>query len=154
MTEVSLWGCCGDHSSSGGSRKSGFARVRPRSVAGLKDVGYSTQLSVWGGDERSSFWKASAGDWEVLGPALLGLGLTPWLSPSDVIATVGSEKPAPCTNSGHGRHCTINGTECRSGWPGPNNGITHFDNFGFAMLTVYQCITMEGWTEVLYWVGS
>lgn len=22
------------------------------------------------------------------------------------------------------------------------------------MLTVYQCITMEGWTEVLYWVGS
>ncbi|KAI6072824.1 Voltage-dependent L-type calcium channel subunit alpha-1S [Aix galericulata] len=73
---------------------------------------------------------------------------------TDVIATVGAEKPAPCTTSGHGRHCTINGTECRSGWPGPNNGITHFDNFGFAMLTVYQCITMEGWTEVLYWVGS
>ncbi|NXE43913.1 CAC1S protein, partial [Ptilorrhoa leucosticta] len=72
---------------------------------------------------------------------------------TDVIATVGSEKPAPCTSSGHGRHCSINGTECRGGWPGPNNGITHFDNFGFAMLTVYQCITMEGWTEVLYWVG-
>uniref|UniRef100_A0A8C3PMQ9 Voltage-dependent L-type calcium channel subunit alpha n=1 Tax=Calidris pygmaea TaxID=425635 RepID=A0A8C3PMQ9_9CHAR len=62
--------------------------------------------------------------------------------------------PAPCTSSGHGRHCTINGTECRSGWPGPNDGITHFDNFGFAMLTVYQCITMEGWTEVLYWVND
>ncbi|XP_055584090.1 voltage-dependent L-type calcium channel subunit alpha-1S-like isoform X6 [Falco biarmicus] len=73
---------------------------------------------------------------------------------TDVIATVASEKPAPCTSSGHGRHCTINGTECRSGWPGPNNGITHFDNFGFAMLTVYQCITMEGWTEVLYWVND
>uniref|UniRef100_A0A8B9TLX5 Voltage-dependent L-type calcium channel subunit alpha n=1 Tax=Anas platyrhynchos TaxID=8839 RepID=A0A8B9TLX5_ANAPL len=73
---------------------------------------------------------------------------------TDVIATVGAEKPAPCTTSGHGRHCTINGTECRSGWPGPNNGITHFDNFGFAMLTVYQCITMEGWTEVLYWVND
>ncbi|NXW55229.1 CAC1S protein, partial [Eurystomus gularis] len=73
---------------------------------------------------------------------------------TDVIATVASEKPAPCTGSGHGRHCTINGTECRSGWPGPNNGITHFDNFGFAMLTVYQCITMEGWTEVLYWVND
>lgn len=80
--------------------------------------------------------------------------LTPRLSPTDVIATVALEKPAPCTSSGHGRHCTINGTECRSGWPGPNNGITHFDNLGFAMLTVYQCITMEGWTEVLYWVGS
>ncbi|NWU29135.1 CAC1S protein, partial [Dyaphorophyia castanea] len=73
---------------------------------------------------------------------------------TDVIATVASEKPAPCTSSGHGRHCSINGTECRSGWPGPNNGITHFDNFGFAMLTVYQCITMEGWTEVLYWVND
>ncbi|KAM9369325.1 voltage-dependent L-type calcium channel subunit alpha-1S [Phaethornis superciliosus] len=73
---------------------------------------------------------------------------------TDVIATVGSEKPAPCTSSGHGRHCTRNGTECRGGWPGPNNGITHFDNFGFAMLTVYQCITMEGWTEVLYWVND
>ncbi|NXE29013.1 CAC1S protein, partial [Ardeotis kori] len=73
---------------------------------------------------------------------------------TDVIATVAPEKPAPCTSSGHGRHCTINGTECRSGWPGPNNGITHFDNFGFAMLTVYQCITMEGWTEVLYWVND
>ncbi|KAK2526413.1 hypothetical protein Q9233_008183 [Columba guinea] len=73
---------------------------------------------------------------------------------TDVIATVPPEKPAPCTSSGHGRHCTINGTECRSGWPGPNNGITHFDNFGFAMLTVYQCITMEGWTEVLYWVND
>lgn len=71
-----------------------------------------------------------------------------------MIATVGSEKPAPCTSSGHGRHCSINGSECRGGWPGPNNGITHFDNFGFAMLTVYQCITMEGWTEVLYWVWS
>uniref|UniRef100_A0A8B9NPR7 Voltage-dependent L-type calcium channel subunit alpha n=1 Tax=Accipiter nisus TaxID=211598 RepID=A0A8B9NPR7_9AVES len=70
------------------------------------------------------------------------------------LGTVASEKPAPCTSSGHGRHCTINGTECRSGWPGPNNGITHFDNFGFAMLTVYQCITMEGWTEVLYWVND
>ncbi|XP_075578339.1 voltage-dependent L-type calcium channel subunit alpha-1S isoform X3 [Pelecanus crispus] len=73
---------------------------------------------------------------------------------TDVIATVASEKPAPCTSSGHGRHCTINGTECRSGWLGPNDGITHFDNFGFAMLTVYQCITMEGWTEVLYWVND
>ncbi|NXD29804.1 CAC1S protein, partial [Spelaeornis formosus] len=73
---------------------------------------------------------------------------------TDVIATVGWEKPAPCTSSGHGRQCSINGSECRGGWPGPNNGITHFDNFGFAMLTVYQCITMEGWTEVLYWVND
>lgn len=35
-------------------------------------------------------------------------------------------------------------------WPGPNDGITNFDNFGLAMLTVFQCITLEGWTDVLY----
>lgn len=38
-------------------------------------------------------------------------------------------------------------------WPGPNEGITNFDNFGLAMLTVFQCITLEGWTDVLYSVG-
>ncbi|XP_031641038.1 voltage-dependent calcium channel type D subunit alpha-1-like isoform X3 [Contarinia nasturtii] len=37
-------------------------------------------------------------------------------------------------------------------WKGPNDGITNFDNFGLAMLTVFQCITLEGWTEVLYWI--
>lgn len=75
------------------------------------------------------------------------------LWPSDIIATVENEKPAPCAQAGNGRRCTINGTECRAGWPGPNNGITHFDNLGFSMLTVYQCITTQGWTDVLYWVS-
>lgn len=60
---------------------------------------------------------------------------------------------APCAISGHGRQCP-NLTECREGWQGPNNGITNFDNFLFAMLTVFQCITMEGWTDVLYWVSA
>ncbi|XP_018406581.1 PREDICTED: muscle calcium channel subunit alpha-1 [Cyphomyrmex costatus] len=35
-------------------------------------------------------------------------------------------------------------------WDGPNYGITNFDNFGLSMLTVFQCITLEGWTDVLY----
>ncbi|XP_040216180.1 voltage-dependent R-type calcium channel subunit alpha-1E isoform X2 [Rana temporaria] len=35
-------------------------------------------------------------------------------------------------------------------WIGPNDGITQFDNILFAVLTVFQCITMEGWTTVLY----
>uniref|UniRef100_A0A670I2M3 Voltage-dependent L-type calcium channel subunit alpha n=1 Tax=Podarcis muralis TaxID=64176 RepID=A0A670I2M3_PODMU len=61
------------------------------------------------------------------------------------------EDPAPCAFSGSGRQCPMNGTECKGGWPGPNGGITNFDNFGYAMLTVFQCITMEGWTDVLYW---
>uniref|UniRef100_A0A8C5FYM2 Voltage-dependent L-type calcium channel subunit alpha n=1 Tax=Gouania willdenowi TaxID=441366 RepID=A0A8C5FYM2_GOUWI len=64
------------------------------------------------------------------------------------------EEPTPCAVSGHGRHCLLNGTMCREGWQGPNNGITNFDNFLFAMLTVFQCITMEGWTDVLYWMND
>ncbi|XP_038603650.1 voltage-dependent L-type calcium channel subunit alpha-1F [Tachyglossus aculeatus] len=62
------------------------------------------------------------------------------------------EDPSPCAFSGHGRQCTTNNTECRGRWAGPNEGITNFDNFFFAMLTVFQCITMEGWTDVLYWM--
>uniref|UniRef100_A0A8C5ACV1 Voltage-dependent L-type calcium channel subunit alpha n=1 Tax=Gadus morhua TaxID=8049 RepID=A0A8C5ACV1_GADMO len=73
---------------------------------------------------------------------------------TNIIATVENEKASPCAQAGNGRRCTINGTECRAGWPGPNNGITHFDNLGFSMLTVYQCITTQGWTDVLYWVND
>ncbi|XP_060736804.1 voltage-dependent R-type calcium channel subunit alpha-1E [Tachysurus vachellii] len=39
---------------------------------------------------------------------------------------------------------------CNGSWIGPNDGITQFDNILFAVLTVFQCITMEGWTTVLY----
>ncbi|XP_036387021.1 voltage-dependent L-type calcium channel subunit alpha-1D-like isoform X3 [Megalops cyprinoides] len=70
---------------------------------------------------------------------------------TDIIA---EEEPAPCAVSGHGRQCPINGTVCKEGWHGPNGGITNFDNFAFAMLTVFQCITMEGWTDVLYWMND
>ncbi|XP_064199431.1 voltage-dependent L-type calcium channel subunit alpha-1C isoform X2 [Anguilla rostrata] len=64
------------------------------------------------------------------------------------------EKPAPCAQAhAHGRQCSPeNITKCEMGWEGPNYGITNFDNFAFAMLTVFQCITMEGWTDVLYWM--
>lgn len=48
--------------------------------------------------------------------------------------------------------CNPNISACREYWEGPNAGITSFDNIGFAMLTVFQCITMEGWTAILYWV--
>lgn len=27
---------------------------------------------------------------------------------------------------------------CLAGWDGPNHGITNFDNFGLAVLTVFQ----------------
>uniref|UniRef100_A0A669CTU9 Voltage-dependent L-type calcium channel subunit alpha n=1 Tax=Oreochromis niloticus TaxID=8128 RepID=A0A669CTU9_ORENI len=64
------------------------------------------------------------------------------------------DDPTPCAFAGNGRFCVTNGTECRGKWEGPNGGITNFDNIFFAMLTVFQCITMEGWTDVLYWMND
>ena len=46
------------------------------------------------------------------------------------------------------------GHVCREYWEGPNFGITNFDNFVLAVLTVFQCVTLEGWVEVLYWVSK
>ena len=31
-----------------------------------------------------------------------------------------------------------------------NYGVTNFDNIGSAFVTIFQCITMEGWTTVMY----
>uniref|UniRef100_A0A3Q3KPH8 Voltage-dependent N-type calcium channel subunit alpha n=1 Tax=Mastacembelus armatus TaxID=205130 RepID=A0A3Q3KPH8_9TELE len=55
----------------------------------------------------------------------------------------------PCGLEPPARTCP-NGTECREYWTGPNYGITNFDNILFAVLTVFQCITMEGWVDILY----
>ncbi|CAL9707831.1 unnamed protein product [Knipowitschia caucasica] len=55
----------------------------------------------------------------------------------------------PCGLELPARTCS-NGTVCREYWIGPNFGITNFDNILFAILTVFQCITMEGWVDILY----
>ena len=70
--------------------------------------------------------------------------------------------PKPCGNVGSAYRCQPpEGTaelgvkwECwgNTTWTGPNNGITNFDNFGLAMLTVFQCVSLEGWTDVMYYV--
>lgn len=65
------------------------------------------------------------------------------------------ENAIPCGPNGY--QCSQLGLEyycSKQFWEGPNYGITNFDNFGLAMLTVFQCITLEGWTEVLYNVRS
>ncbi|XP_052745173.1 muscle calcium channel subunit alpha-1 isoform X6 [Bicyclus anynana] len=61
------------------------------------------------------------------------------------------DNPHPC-DVDNGFNCSLLGEdmECREGWIGPNFGITNFDNFGLSMLTVFQCITLEGWTDVMY----
>ena len=65
------------------------------------------------------------------------------------------EEPHPCGIAGF--QCESLGPEwiCDSKrfWEGPNFGITNFDNFGLAMLTVFQCVTLEGWTDVMYAVS-
>lgn len=90
-----------------------------------------------------------------------------------------NSKPVPCNlEKPDAYHCNQNVSMCFEGWDGPNKGmpcfnpyhdiwlifnfwvfllifstgITNFDNIGFAMLTVFQCITMEGWTPIMYWV--
>ncbi|KAI9556867.1 hypothetical protein GHT06_016659 [Daphnia sinensis] len=61
------------------------------------------------------------------------------------------KNPHPCSNSSEvGFDCATIGMVCLPDWEGPNDGITNFDNFGLAMLTVFQCVTLEGWTDVLY----
>ena len=64
----------------------------------------------------------------------------------------------PCSgdsnSDSNGFMCNSNISMCLEKWEGPNYGITSFDNIGFAMLTVFQCITMEGWTSILYWVSE
>ncbi|XP_048511904.1 muscle calcium channel subunit alpha-1 isoform X10 [Athalia rosae] len=63
------------------------------------------------------------------------------------------EEPHPCSMDDGGFKCSELGAEyvcTKRFWEGPNSGITNFDNFGLAMLTVFQCVTLEGWTDVLY----
>lgn len=65
------------------------------------------------------------------------------------------ENPHPCSSGGSGFHCNASEAQvCEAGWKGPNYGITNFDNIALACMTVFQCITLEGWTDVLYMVGS
>ncbi|GFQ66506.1 voltage-dependent calcium channel type D subunit alpha-1 [Trichonephila clavata] len=70
----------------------------------------------------------------------------------NVTDQIALDDPHPCGDAGY--QCTGVGQVCRLYWEGPNYGITNFDNFGLAMLTVFQCVTNEGWTNVLYNVND
>ncbi|GJQ73114.1 hypothetical protein Trydic_g1743 [Trypoxylus dichotomus] len=78
----------------------------------------------------------------------------------DVIVKEGDQE-LPCSTDNESQAFAQGSNWCRDGnsiclerWQGPNNGVTSFDNIGFAMLTVFQCITMEGWTSILYWMND
>ena len=74
---------------------------------------------------------------------------------SDEFDLAGENDLTPCASSpsSYGAFTCPNTSVCEQGWEGPNFGITSFDNIAYAMLTVFQCITMEGWTKVLYYVS-
>ncbi|PAA86585.1 hypothetical protein BOX15_Mlig012532g2 [Macrostomum lignano] len=72
-------------------------------------------------------------------------------------ATPGFNNLVPCEVSPEGKAGGVecpSGFECRAYWEGPNYGITSFDNILYAMLTVFQCITMEGWTDIMYFADD
>ncbi|KAK3250718.1 Caveolin-2 [Cymbomonas tetramitiformis] len=65
------------------------------------------------------------------------------------------------SEDGEGRRCGLLDVEAEDGetysvrqWckkgENPNFDITRFDNILWAWLTIFQCITMEGWTDVMY----
>lgn len=42
--------------------------------------------------------------------------------------------------------------ECVLGLDNPNHGATSFDNIFFALLAIFQCVTMEGWTHIMIYL--
>ena len=59
----------------------------------------------------------------------------------------------PCSLFGsHKCNQVENRSYCGYWAEGPNSGLVGFDNLATAMLTVFQCMTLEGWTSVLYLV--
>ena len=68
-----------------------------------------------------------------------------------MLARVGEMAWEPARPCGKGFRCLPDMDQiCDFYWVGPNFGITNFDNFGLAMLTVFQCVTLEGWTDIMY----
>ncbi|XP_065647835.1 voltage-dependent L-type calcium channel subunit alpha-1D isoform X2 [Hydra vulgaris] len=54
----------------------------------------------------------------------------------------------------HGFKCP-NDEKCLKGDPNEiNHGITTFDNIFFAIITVFQCVTTEGWSDIMYYTFS
>uniref|UniRef100_A0AAQ6IKB6 Ion transport domain-containing protein n=1 Tax=Anabas testudineus TaxID=64144 RepID=A0AAQ6IKB6_ANATE len=41
---------------------------------------------------------------------------------------------------------------CRAGDLNPHMGSTHFDSIGYAWITIFQVVTMEGWSEIMFYI--
>lgn len=49
-----------------------------------------------------------------------------------------------------GRTCP-DGYVCRASPSAPNYGFTSFDSVRLAYLTIFQCMTQQGWSDIMYW---
>ena len=47
----------------------------------------------------------------------------------------------------YGYHCNQENLETCQRYGNPNYGFTSFDNFAWSQLTVFQLLTVEGWTD-------
>jgi hypothetical protein len=61
-----------------------------------------------------------------------------WTCPSS------PQQPAAADAAPYGMFCAR--------FDNPNDGMTSFDNVVWAWLTIFQCITQEGWTDVMFWL--
>ncbi|XP_062419469.1 voltage-dependent T-type calcium channel subunit alpha-1I-like [Pungitius pungitius] len=41
---------------------------------------------------------------------------------------------------------------CRPGAQNPNNGATNFDNIAYAWISIFQVVTLEGWSNIMFYV--
>lgn len=99
-------------------------------------------------------------------------GESVWYPPADCFWPVDPDNTRACSLTGPGGGVVVcpAGTWCGSAWDANglprfsrmqamraadyvvdrNWGFTGFDHFGQALLTIFQSITMEGWTDVMY----
>ena len=72
-------------------------------------------------------------------------------------AYVNQDDSELCSTGSTGRSCpVVDGvqTVCMDSGESVNSGITNFDNIATAFLTIFQCITLEGWVDVMYWISD
>ena len=43
-------------------------------------------------------------------------------------------------------------TKCRRGNENPFNGAISFDNIGYAWISIFQIITLENWSSIMYYI--
>ena len=80
-----------------------------------------------------------------------------WSTPDDPEELCGGPRlgqyPARDAYEPSGHKCAM-GAFCVDFGRSPNYGITNFDDVLSAWLTIFQCISQEGWTDVMYWVAD